>query len=96
MRAVIAFASESEECGCDMSDRWTIISTGVALGGLVVGMNSCLRVDMDREFADMQNQHREMNANIVDLRERVAGIETLLEYALPPPTAPAPEQATRE
>ena len=79
-----------------MNDRWTIIGTGVAIAALVSILHSCQRADMHREFDRVQIQLDGINANVSDLRERVTRIETRLEYALPRPADPFPDQSATE
>ena len=69
-----------------MSDKWIIIGTGVAVAALVAILNSCQQADMHREFDRVQGQLDRIEVNIVDLRERVTRIETLLDYT--PPVLP--------
>ena len=51
---------------------------------------------MHREFDRVQIQLDGINANVSDLRERVTRIETRLEYALPRPADPFPDQSATE
>ena len=77
-----------------MSDKWTIIGTGVAVAALVAVLHSCQRADMHREFDRVQGQLDRIDVNVIDLRERVPRIETLLDYAAPRSDGPLPEQPT--
>ena len=80
MASEIGVLEEIREMSREM---WTTISIGVALAGLVLHQAGGFRTEL-----------REVRSDIVDLGERVARIETRLEYILPQPPLPEPALET--
>ena len=52
------------------AEIWTILSVGIALGGLIWRMNQSLRQDMERRFEQVDRQFAEVRAKFAEIDRR--------------------------
>ena len=52
------------------AEIWTILSVGIALGGLIWRMNRSLRQDMEARFKQVDRQFAEVRAKLAEIDRR--------------------------
>ena len=65
------------------AEAWTIIAVGVALGGLIVALGGLMwqmlrsfRLDVTRQFSDIDRKFEEVAENFRDVRNRLDRLAT--------------------
>ena len=80
-------------------DRTLQLAILAALGGLywqMFSMNSDIADVSERLSGDIGDLSERLSSDIADLSERLVRVETHLEYIVPRPADPAPEQSPND